>query len=415
MTGKGEVAVDISRLLTGFRFAQPTGIERIELGLARYLSPDSGGVALTPIGARGFDAAGRRRIAKAADAHWSDRDTSIAGDLEPIARFLRGEPQEPQRLKKSWPVLWSLLPTLGRSAFRSPGAVIGKAGAYLHANFFRLEKPDYFEWLSSRPDIRPAFLLFDLLPIQYPQFFRDGEDRLHARRIETAARLGRVLITSCETVSEQLKRHLVDNSLPQPPIRCVSLPVDDVFRNPPQFDWGTGSAPYFVICGTIEPRKNHRLLLDAWEHLAKSSPNPPKLVIAGRRGWNNDAVFRRLDALEGLNGLVMEASSISTAALATLVRNAKAVLSPSISEGFGLPVAEALAAGTPVIAADTLVYRELWHHSAQLLDKDSPGLWADAIRAKLEATPPRALNRSAPHVMDWPTHVQHMEAVLDAA
>ncbi len=65
---------------------------------------------------------------------------------------------------------------------------------------------------------------------------------------------------------------------------------------PPDLDL---SRPYFVALGTIEPRKNHALLLDAWDLLAQRLPASavPRLFIFGRRGWCNEAVFARLDAL----------------------------------------------------------------------------------------------------------------------
>lgn len=415
MATAGGITIDISRLLTGLRFAQPTGIERIELGLAKHLSPESGGIALTPIGARGFGAAGRRRVVVAAEAHWEGETASTAEELGPIAAFLRDDPKPFPPPRKSWTVPWSLAPAILGASLRKPGSVIDRDGAYLHANFFRLERPEYFQWLGARPDIRPAFLLYDLLPIQNPHFFRNGEGALHARRIETAARFGRLLITSSQTVADELALYLKFRGLPRPRIESVSLPVDDMFARRPHLDTGLGSAPYFVVCGTIEPRKNHQLLLDAWEEMASAVGRPPKLIIAGRRGWNNQNVFSRLDALANRQDLVLEAASLSTAALSTLIGHASGLLSPSFAEGFGLPVAEALASGTPVIAADTPVYRELWSENAQLIDPTKPKFWADAIIALTETSTSRGLNTDAPHVMDWPGFVQRMESMLDAA
>jgi glycosyltransferase involved in cell wall biosynthesis len=415
MARDGGITVDVSRLLTGLRFPQPTGIERIELGLARNLRPDSGGIALTPIGARGLTSRDRHTVASTAASHWEAGAFSIEEELAPVWQFLRGEQTLSETRRRASPFPLSVLPTLARSVFRSPGSAVRQGGAYLHANFYRLERPDYFLWLGKRPDIKPAFLLFDLLPIQFPQFFRSGEDRLHALRIATAARLGQVLITSAETVAADLRDYLATHNLPTPRIESVGLPVDDIFRTQPKTGVAPDVPPFFIVCGTIEPRKNHRLLLEVWDRLSKSAHSPPKLIIAGRRGWNNREVFDQLDRLGPLSGLVFEAPALSTGALARITAQARGLLSPSFSEGYGLPVAEAMALGVPVIASDCPVYRELWSGQATLIDPVKAKNWVDAILAIGETAVTSGLNLRAPRVMDWARHVQRMEAVLDAS
>ncbi len=80
-----------------------------------------------------------------------------------------------------------------------------------------------------------------------------------------------------------------------------------------------GDAPYMLVSGTIEPRKNHALLLEVWRRLG---PDAPKLIVAGRRGWANDAVFAMLDARPAN---VLELPGLSSAALARLVQRAAAL------------------------------------------------------------------------------------------
>ena len=130
-----------------------------------------------------------------------------------------------------------------------------------------------------------------------------------------------------------------------------------------------------MTVGTIEPRKNHALLLDVWEKLG---PDAPMLLICGGRGWNNSEVFVRLDAL-GPHARVRELPGLSDGALAALVEGAEALLFPSHADGFGLPAIEALLLGTQVVCADIATFREILGNNAVYIDDSSAYLWHDAI------------------------------------
>ena len=113
----------------------------------------------------------------------------------------------------------------------------------------------------------------------------------------------------------------------------------------------------------------------------------PRLALIGRHGWENEAILDHLERSPPLQGLVHHAADLPDAALARLMRGARAVLAPSSTEGFDLPALEALALGVPVIASDIPVHREL-ARGARLIDPlDGPG-WLEAIVAATAAPEP---------------------------
>ena len=379
--------LDVSRLLTGLRFAGPTGVETLELGLARHLPP-APGLALTPWGARVARPASVARLADAAAARWREdaSEAAVAAELEPVAAFLEGRVTARPALPRPRSMLAAarFAPALTRGVSALP-----EGSVTLHTGFFRLERRPLFDWKARRPDISTIVAFHDLLPLKHAAWFRPGEAALHRARLETALAIADVILVPAETVRAEIEAFARAHGLAWPKIAAMALPVSPRFAAAAPF---AGAAPYMVIAGTIEPRKNHALLLEVWRRLG---PEAPKLIVAGRRGWANEAVIAALDA--GAPN-VMEAPGLSSGALARLVKGAAAVLSPSLDEGFGLPVAEALSAGTPVIAADTPVYRELWGGRARLVAVDDVGAWADAVR-----TP---MGRGAAVVrMDWGGYV----------
>jgi len=100
-------------------------------------------------------------------------------------------------------------------------------------------------------------------------------------------------------------------------------------------------------------------LLNVWRRLAeRPGPATPKLVVVGKRGWLNENVTDLMSRSPALRASVIEASGLSTPALRRLLAGARALLMPSFAEGFGLPVAEALAAKVPVIASNLEVFQE---------------------------------------------------------
>ncbi|WP_143033492.1 glycosyltransferase family 4 protein [Roseicitreum antarcticum] len=261
-----------------------------------------------------------------------------------------------------------------------------------------------------------AVLVHDVIPLTHPQFTRPGVPEAFARKMQ-AVGAGADLVIYNSAASRDSARAVFARGgrVPQDVVAHLGCDLARPAGMPPELPAGMPdpSRPYFVTLGTIEPRKNHALLLDLWDSLAARLPqeNMPALVIIGGRGWNNRAVFDRLDhgPLRGQH--VFELTGLADGAVASCLQNARALLFPSHAEGFGLPVAEALALGTPVICNDLIVLRDVFGDSPVYARIDQQYQWEQAIIAAL-ATP---ANQSAPrHRYDPPRWSDHFDTVFRA-
>src|SRR6202022_1322602 len=100
-------------------------------------------------------------------------------------------------------------------------------------------------------------------------------------------------------------------------------------------------------------------LLNLWGRLAATMALPPRLFVIGARGWENEQVVDLLERSHRLHGLVEERNHLNDEGVESLLSRARALLVPSFVEGYGLPLAEALASGVPVICSDIPVFREV--------------------------------------------------------
>lgn len=131
---------------------------------------------------------------------------------------------------------------------------------------------------------------------------------------------------------------------------------------------------FFLMVGTLEPRKNPDFFSAFFRKLEKTV-EPPSLVWVGKKGFQHKAILERLKPLIE-KGRFLLRDELTFADLPALYRRALALIYPSHYEGFGLPLVEAMAAGCPVIAADTSCLPEVVGDGGKVLPLDCPSLWA---------------------------------------
>jgi glycosyltransferase involved in cell wall biosynthesis len=137
--------------------------------------------------------------------------------------------------------------------------------------------------------------------------------------------------------------------------------------------------PYLLYVGTIEPRKNLLTLLDAWKQVTPALREKFELVVAGPVGWSAQETVARIRAEATYLGYVPEED------LPGLVAGATAFVYPSLYEGFGFPVVQAMAAGVPVVTSNVSCLPEVAGDAAVLVDPRSASEFAAAVTRLLES------------------------------
>jgi len=217
----------------------------------------------------------------------------------------------------------------------------------------------------KRKGVKFIPLVHDLIPVNFPEYTYPAGVKRHMRRIEAFAGLADGIIVNSQATADDLGPQL-SRSAEQMPLLCAPLGIDTPIPDP---NYPAPAGAYFICIGTIEPRKNHLLLLNTWRVLAERlGVEAPKLLLIGRRGWENENILDMLDRCPAMIGLVREYKGLPDKAVASLLQGARALLFPSFTEGYGLPLAEALALGVPAICSDLPALREVGGDAPEFLD-----------------------------------------------
>jgi glycosyltransferase involved in cell wall biosynthesis len=383
----GRIILDLSRLLSRAREDVPTGIDRVELAYAQYLlanMPEQVQFgAMHPIGHWGLlPTALARRFVERTARHWAASDITATGARR-AASALRTA---------------LLLGGMGRLRRRPSRSI------YLLTSHHHLNRPRLIESVLERERAALVCLVHDLIPIEFPEYARPGEPERHQQRMHTVARLADGVITNSESTKQALLPYLARAGR-APPVAVAHLGVRRArpeHPTPPSF-------PVFACIGTIEPRKNHLLLLNLWRRMANEQKLPPQLIIVGRRGWENENIIDMIERCQVLQGVVEERNTMSDDDVRTLLLGARALLLPSFAEGFGLPLAEALALGVPALCSDILTLREVGGNVPEYLDPLDGPAWMRAIADYAQPDSPRraAQLQRLQHweAPNWPAHM----------
>ncbi|HEY5792138.1 MAG TPA: glycosyltransferase family 1 protein [Chthoniobacterales bacterium] len=346
---------DVSRLLRRYKDKiTHTGIDRVNLDYAKWVIRSGGGLCIQ----RGHQLQTVSRAMGRVLLRPSNRARVFPPDMR------RNKVIALRRLLSS-------LAKLG-GPVKSPASAI-----VLNTSHAWLDRTDVWSWLIKRGS-RVVPFIHDLIPIEFPEYARPIEKKRHELRIDNALRHSAAIVVNSECTHSSLAAYADQTGLRLPPI--LVAPLGQNLKVRPHEPIPENGKPYFVFLGTIEPRKNHLLILTVWREMVKRlGENTPRLIVAGRRGWECEQIVDLLDRCEQLRPHVTELNNAPDEEIATLLKGARALLLPSFAEGFGMPIQEALAAGTPVIASPLPTFLEIAGDIPEYAEPFDGAKWFDLI------------------------------------
>ena len=233
--------------------------------------------------------------------------------------------------------------------------------------------------------------IHDVGYLYYPEAHRRGSRLYLHLSTWFSTRAARRVIAISQTTAQDLQKHY---QVPAAKIRVIPHGGDPAFQ--PVEDRPTLARtrvhygipfdrPYILYVGTLQPRKNLGRLVEAYAQGLKDNrlgTPPPVLVLAGKRGWLYDSLFAQVRAA-GLDWQVIVPGYVEQADLPALISGAAVFALPSLYEGFGLPALEAMACGTPLVAARASSLPEVVDEAGLLVPPTDPVLWTNALEAVL--------------------------------
>ena len=336
------------------------------------------------VGARhGIAVAGHGATARPAAWRWWHSATAVAGlavgfvphRLQPMAGL-------------AWRALRRLRRALAGTVAPPPAAPLPDGDVLVSvANPWDYASPQFFQAWKNKGG-RFVGVVHDLLPWEVPQLTDGREVRGFIAGmldvLRTADHLVAVSAHSAASLAAATEDHPCDAT-----IEVVPPSISPSLSRPPTLAGQLPfprDRPFVLFCSTIEVRKNHLLLLRLWDRLRRRLPPDrlPRLVFVGRWGWGIDAVrlwvardWRMAPHLTVLEGLPDEQ-------LARCYREALFTVFPSYAEGFGMPVAESLACGTPVLIGTHPALREASENLMPALDPDDLPAWEREVLRIIE-------------------------------
>jgi glycosyltransferase involved in cell wall biosynthesis len=262
--------------------------------------------------------------------------------------------------------------------------------------------------------------IHDAVTFDHPEWFSRSFVSVYRMLLPKLAQRCRKIVTVSHFSRDRLALHL---GVPKKAIDVIWNGVDSHFT--PASDEaiaqarkaiGLEDAPYFLTLSTLEPRKNLKLVLNAWARARGRLPKHCKLVIVGPKG--DSQIFRDTN-LDGVGSDVITSGFLPDEILVGLLSGAQAVLYPSLYEGFGLPVVEAMACGAPVITCALASLPEVAGEAAIYVDPIQPDEMAEQMVRLSQSAQLRGdlaeEGKAQAALFSWDNAAREMDSILAAA
>ncbi|WP_010488181.1 glycosyltransferase family 4 protein [Pseudomonas sp. S9] len=251
-----------------------------------------------------------------------------------------------------------------------------------HADFFPLAER------LKREGVGIISVIYDLIPLTHPQFCDAGLVKVFDRWFDWISQTADGFIAISSTISEQVRAE-VGRRIGQAKAQSrwfdhfhlgseLDLVVPGKKLDPELLGLFAKDAPVYLMVSTIEPRKNHAYLLDAFELLWQKG-SPACLCIIGKVGLKCDALIERIESHPELNRRLFMFNGLDDAGLEYAYSHSRALVFPSYVEGFGLPLVEAMQRGLPAMASAIPVFEEIGGDFMAYFQLDQPASLAALV------------------------------------
>lgn len=261
------------------------------------------------------------------------------------------------------------------------------------------------------------FVVYDLLPLRYPQYFSAKVAVRFRWWLTTVAGLADGFLCISQHTAQDLKEVLWTRfRLDDIPIHVIPMgfditPLEATLDESPVAEVFAASADVILTVGTLEPRKGHAVLLDAFEVLWARGVDAT-LIIVGQPGWKAKALRKRIMRHPEMGRRFHWLPDLDDAELLVVYDRASALVAASYDEGFGLPVLEAIARSKPILARDIPAFRAHAQHGVRYFPHDADANQiADAIVDLLNAAEKAGISSATPPAL--PSWQETSDRVLD--
>ncbi len=380
--------LDLSRTFSHLGRGVTTGIDRVERAYLEEINRRDGwGIIRTPRGFLLFEPDRMKRLPE-----YLTRTDMDGADQASTIRAIASARMSSLSIRK---IMW-----------RMPNGL-----AYVNVGHTNLN-PQTMRAMMEMPDHSKIVMVHNTIPIDHANFQTEAARAKFVERLTTVINFAHHIIVPSDEVRENVEKRMIGTGH-RVPVMVAPLGVD---IGPVPVDRETSQKPYFVAIGTIEPRKNHALLLDIWERMNRKMDERriPELRIIGGRGARNEEVIKRLDTSSMMGRTVFELGPLPDKEMKRQLAGATGLLFPSLAEGYGLPPFEAATYGIPSICSPLRPTEIHMGDNAIYADPDDMYQWFQAIKELAsEDLGEQSRRRAALKAFRLPTWEKHFDRVFD--